>query len=172
MFFEETIGDGDHGGAAGSIEQAIGSSREVAVIDPYITRLPDMDAVALGLPAFDHFRRGNPNQRRSRGANVVDMNPMEDDVVGPLNGDLRAPHDVHLRAAAIDGLEGRDPELAFEFDGHAPGEGDPERPAPRHAVAKSPPLWILRVVAVVGDDVDRPVLPPDGVAPEPWGAGG
>ena len=77
---------------------------------------------------------------------------MDDHVADALEGDARAPSDMHRHTATVDGLVGRDHELPLQFDGHAGFEDNPEGSRARHGVAESPGRGVRRVVVAWGGD--------------------
>ena len=99
--------------------------------------------------------RGGGDVGVAGGLAVVDVDVVDDDVGDVLEGDAASAGDVDGVAAAVDGLEGVDDELGFEFDCHVGGEGDPEGFGLDDGVAESAGCWVGGVaVGGVGDDVD------------------
>ena len=164
---EVVVGDGDRRGAADHVDEAVSGAGEVAVVDPDVLRREDGDRVAVRTAAVADVRGGRHDARGARGTDVVDGHPVDDDVRDELKREARAPGNVHVRAATVDGLERRDHELVLELDRHGVGEGDPERAGSSHGVAECSWRRVRGVVVAVGrHHVDAPILATDGVAAE------
>ena len=167
---EVGVGDGDGGGAVGDVDEAVGAVGHGDVVDPDVAGAHDGDAVAVALAADAEVVLGVADEAAGARHGVVDVEVVDDDVAHRLHRDLRAG-DVHLRAAAVDGLVAGDDELLGEPDHHAPREDDPQRPLLDHGVPeRAPPRDDEVLVAGVRHDVDLAGEPAGGLVAEPHGA--
>jgi hypothetical protein len=169
---EVAVGDGDGGGAVGDVDEAVLAVEHGDVVDPDVAGAHDGDAVAVAGGAEAEVVVGVADLAAEVGDGVVDVEVVDDDVAHVLHGDLRA-RDVHLRAAAVDGLVAVDDELVAEVDNHVAREHDPEGPVLDHGVperALPRGHHVEDVVGGVGHHVELAVVPAPGAVAEPHGA--
>lgn len=135
MIGEVTIGKADAGGAFNGINEAIRAVLHGDMIDPDILRPEDRYPVAVADGAKAVVVGGIPNHAASLAEDVVDPQPMDDDIADELDGDAGAVGDIHPSAAAVDGLVALHDELLLEGDHHAAIEYDPQGLLLDHGVA-------------------------------------
>lgn len=164
---EVIVGDGYGGGAHDGINKAVGAVRERAVVHPHVAGAKNGDAIPIshrppaivGRRATDH---GVPGWLA-----IMDVEAVDDDVGDELDSDAGAVGDVHVGAAAVDGLEAVHDELLLEGDDHVTLEHDPEGLILDDGMPQCPRARVHRVVVPgVGHLVQTPVAPADGVAAE------
>jgi hypothetical protein len=164
---EVVVGDGDGRGSHDGIDESVGAVGEGAVVDPDVAGPEDGDGVSVGHGAPSVVGGGASHHGVPGGLAVVDVEAVDDDVGDELDGDAGAAGDVHVGAAAVDGLEAVHDELLPEPDDHVALEDDPERLLLDDGVAEGALARVDGVVvAGVGDHVEPAVAAADGVAAE------
>ncbi|CAH9137570.1 unnamed protein product [Cuscuta epithymum] len=167
---EKVVGDGDGGGALRDVDQPVLAMNQGAVVDPHHARHVYGYSVAV--------RRGHLLRQLlahlhpvvfRRGLAVVDEEVVDDDVGDREECDAAHAGDVHVRAAAVDGLVTVDEELVPELDFHVGRECDPEFFLSSHPVPESARFWIsgVGVVRRVFDHIDLSAFPARRIFPEP-----
>jgi hypothetical protein len=164
---EVAVGDGDRRGPVHDVDEPVGAPVHGDVVDPDVAGGQDGDAVAVAAgaqPVVALRVADHPPRVRRR---VVDVDAVDDHVPHALQRDLRAD-DVHLRAAAVDGLVVVHDELLPEPHHHVAREHDPQRTVLDRAVPeRALPRDHHLVVARVRHHVDLPARAAGGPVPEP-----
>lgn len=75
------------------------------MIDPKVLGRVDGGSVAVCPASIAHVVRGAHDPRRAPGMDVVNGDPVDDDVVHVVQHQTRASHNLHVHPAPIDGLE-------------------------------------------------------------------
>lgn len=141
------------------------------MIDPNVARAEHIDAVSVRLAPVSGMSGGASHVARPHRLAVVDVHAVDDDIAHELHCEARSAGDVDVLPPTVDGLEAVHDELPFQLDVHVAAEHYPQRLLLDDAEAQSSGRGVHRVVVgVVRDDVDPPVLPPDGALAKPYGA--
>jgi hypothetical protein len=158
---EPVVRDGHVVGPDRHVHQPVLAPRQRVVVDPHLAARHHPDGVAVRAAAAatatasrPHGAAG-PDRRALRlRADVVDVQPVDDDAAHLVQHDARAAGDVHVGAAPVDGREAPHEQRLGQPDVHAPLEGDPDLPAQhRRAVPQRARPRAHRVVAGVGHRV-------------------
>lgn len=163
----------DGGRSVVGVDEPVVAIRQRAVVNPYVLAVEDRHAVTVRHCPHPVVPGGVPYHGVAALLAVVDVDAVDDDVGGVVDGDARPVADVDAGSSPVDGLEGVHDQLVLEPDHHVPLEYDPEGLVLDHGVPQGARPGVHRVVvARVRDNVDPAVFPPEGVLPEPNSAVG
>lgn len=137
------------------------------MVEPNVSSPEEGDAIPVAPRPVAVMGKGIPDHATTAGLDVMYVEAVDDDIVDILDCDPGPVVDVHLVAAAVDGLVAAHDQLLIEPDHHAPGKYDPQRLILDDGMAKGPLSRRHKVVVGgVVHDVESPRLPAGGVPPE------
>ena len=117
---------GDSGGLGDDVDEAVLAVGEGEVVEPDVGGAEDADAVAVGLGAEAEVLRRVADHPALALQDVVDVDVVDDHVVGVLHRHLHAIGDPHMRSPPVDCLVAIDHHPLLEVDDHLLGKDDPQ----------------------------------------------
>lgn len=101
----------------------------------------------------------------------MDVNPVNDNVGHVLYRDAGTVGNVDIGSSAVDCLVTVHEELFFELDDHVSLKNDPQRLRLNNSMAQGARPGIDCIVVIgICDHIESPILPSNGIPPEPNGA--
>lgn len=129
------VGDGDRRRFFDQVDHSICALPHGDMVDPYIRRSKDGDAVAVASSPLAKMVDRVPDSAAMAGVNVMYVDAVDDDIINELKGDAGPTGNVDLVAAPINGLVAVHKQLLTEPDSHVSGKYDPQWLSLDHCMA-------------------------------------
>lgn len=155
MVSEVRVRDGDSGGAHNSVDETILALRHRNVVKPNVCCSKNRDTISISSSPLSKVVNSISNETATASDDVVDMKPMNDDIVHILYRDTGAVCDVHVSATSIDRLVTINHQFLLQPDAHIVLENDPQRFFLDHSVTECSRSRVHRIIiSVARDHVD------------------
>lgn len=168
MVGQVVVRDGNGCGFLDDVDEPISTVGERVVVHPDVGRAKDADRIAIARAPQSDVGNRVPDHAPTGRDDVVEVDAVDYDVLHELDGDPRAPGDMDVDAAAVDGLVASHDQLLLQVDDHVAREDDPQRLGLDHRVPESAPAGLVHfVVRGVCHHVDPTIHSSGGPPAEP-----
>lgn len=123
---EMGVWDGDGSGALDCVDESVRAVGHGEMVEPDVGGTEDGDAVTVAVCSEANVVGGVPDQTAGGDDNVVDVEAVDDHILGELDADTSTEGNVDIGAAGIDGLMAGHKQLFGQCNDHAPTKDDPQ----------------------------------------------
>lgn len=125
MLCKEIVGDGYPGGAVDHVDEAIGGTSKITVIDPHVRGVKYVDGVAIRATSVAEVGRAISYNPGLPGLTIMDANTMYDHMAHMLYSYARPICNLNPNPSPINCFVTIYHELIFQLYDHVPSKNNP-----------------------------------------------